>query len=142
LQQRLFTGYHGEDQTLETLTKEAHNTGFPVMLKAVMGGGGKGMRVVTSPDDIESNLEACQREALASFGDGRILIERYLPRPRHIEVQVFADKFGNVVHLFERDCSVQRRHQKVSGAFGAIPRALCVWLFVVDTKAWVFRCLF
>jgi len=106
-------GYHGEEQSIEKLKDEAEKIGFPVMLKAVMGGGGKGMRVVERTADLESNIEACQREALASFGDGRILIEKYLRKPRHIELQVFADMYGNTVHLFERDCSVQRRHQKV-----------------------------
>lgn len=106
-------GYHGEDQDMETLKAQANKMGFPIMLKAVLGGGGKGMRVVESPDELEANIEACQREALASFGDGRILLERFLRTPRHIELQVFADKYGNCVYLFERDCSVQRRHQKV-----------------------------
>mmetsp|Transcript_13813 Transcript_13813/g.18036 ORF Transcript_13813/g.18036 Transcript_13813/m.18036 type:complete len:718 (-) Transcript_13813:409-2562(-) len=106
-------GYHGEDQTLETLAAEAHKIGFPVMLKAVMGGGGKGMRMVKDPATLEENILACQREATSSFGDGRILIEKFLEKPRHIELQIFADSFGNVVHLYERDCSVQRRHQKV-----------------------------
>ncbi|GBG33161.1 Methylcrotonoyl-CoA carboxylase subunit alpha, mitochondrial [Hondaea fermentalgiana] len=106
-------GYHGEDQTLETLVEAAKKIGFPVMLKAVMGGGGKGMRVVEREEDLAENIEACQREALASFGDERILIEKFLRKPRHIELQVFADTFGNTVHLYERDCSVQRRHQKV-----------------------------
>lgn len=106
-------GYHGEDQDLATLVDAAKRIGFPVMLKAVMGGGGKGMRVVEREEDLAENIEACQREALASFGDERILIEKFLRKPRHIELQVFADTFGNTVHLFERDCSVQRRHQKV-----------------------------
>jgi len=106
-------GYHGEDQSIETLTTEAKRIGFPVMLKAVMGGGGKGMRVVEEEKDLAANIEACQREAASSFGDARILIERFLRKPRHIELQVFADKMGNTVHLYERDCSVQRRHQKV-----------------------------
>lgn len=106
-------GYHGEDQSMETLTKEAKNIGFPVMLKAVLGGGGKGMRIVENEETLIENIEACQREALRSFKDERILIEKYLRKPRHIELQIFADKHGNCVHLNERDCSVQRRHQKV-----------------------------
>lgn len=106
-------GYHGEAQDIPTLRAEAERIGYPVMLKAVLGGGGKGMRMVESDEEIEANIEACQREALSSFGDGRILIERFLRTPRHVELQVFADTHGNAVHLFERDCSVQRRHQKV-----------------------------
>jgi len=106
-------GYHGEDQAPERLQKEAENVGYPIMLKAVLGGGGKGMRIVHKPEDFLENLDACKREALKSFGDDRVLLERYIVRPRHIEFQVFADKHGNAVHLYERDCSVQRRHQKV-----------------------------
>jgi 3-methylcrotonyl-CoA carboxylase alpha subunit len=106
-------GYHGEDQSLERLQSEASKIGYPVMVKAVMGGGGKGMRIVREHSEFAAALEACQREAKNSFGDPRVLIERYLPTPRHVELQVFADKHGNAVHLFERDCSVQRRHQKV-----------------------------
>src|SRR5205085_1995125 len=87
--------------------------GFPVLIKPSAGGGGKGMRVVTKKSDFAKALEGAKREAKSSFGDDRVLIERYLDRPRHIEVQVFGDSKGNVVHLFERDCSVQRRHQKV-----------------------------
>lgn len=83
------------------------------MIKAVLGGGGKGMRIVRSSDGLRDGVDACKREAIASFGDDRVLIERYLEEPRHIELQVFADTHGNAVHLFERDCSVQRRHQKV-----------------------------
>lgn len=106
-------GYHGEDQSFETLQAEARKIGYPVLIKAVLGGGGKGMRIVDEDKDLRENLEACQREGKASFGDARVLIEKYLRKPRHVELQVFGDKFGNVVHLFERDCSVQRRHQKV-----------------------------
>ncbi|GAB9471504.1 Acetyl-coa carboxylase, biotin carboxylase subunit [Globisporangium polare] len=106
-------GYHGADQTFETLQAEARKIGYPVLIKAVLGGGGKGMRIVDDEKDLMENLEACQREGKASFGDARVLIEKYLRKPRHVELQVFGDKFGNVVHLFERDCSVQRRHQKV-----------------------------
>jgi len=109
----LIPGYHGEHQEAAFLAKEAARTGFPVLIKPSAGGGGKGMRVVTNQSDFQAALEAAQREAKSAFGDDRVLIERYLERPRHIEVQVFGDSQGNVVHLFERDCSVQRRHQKV-----------------------------
>lgn len=114
-------GYHGEDQSIETLKAEALKIGYrefncisyPVMIKAVSGGGGKGMRIVDSPQDFEEKLESSKRESMKSFKDDRVLIEKYLTEPRHVEVQVFADKFGNAVYLFERDCSIQRRHQKV-----------------------------
>lgn len=106
-------GYHGEDQDPKTLKKEATRLGFPVMIKAVSGGGGKGMRCVKVAQDFTQDLESCQREAKNSFGDDRVIIEKFIEKPRHIEVQVFADSKGNVVHLFERDCSLQRRHQKV-----------------------------
>jgi 3-methylcrotonyl-CoA carboxylase alpha subunit len=106
-------GYHGEDQDPERLRKEADSIGYPVLIKAVAGGGGKGMRKVNSSGEFQEMLASCRREAAASFGDDRVLIEKYVERPRHIEVQVFGDSQGNVVHLFERDCSLQRRHQKV-----------------------------
>jgi 3-methylcrotonyl-CoA carboxylase alpha subunit len=106
-------GYHGEDQSPERLRQEADAVGYPVLIKAVAGGGGKGMRKVNAPGEFADMLESCKREAAASFGDDRVLIEKYVERPRHIEVQVFGDSHGNVVHLFERDCSLQRRHQKV-----------------------------
>jgi len=106
-------GYLGEDQSVERLAAEAAKIGFPVLIKAVAGGGGKGMRKVDNPADFAALLASCQREASASFGDDRVLLEKYVTRPRHIEVQVFGDTHGNVVHLFERDCSLQRRHQKV-----------------------------
>ena len=106
-------GYQGEDQSLETLTAEANRIGFPVLIKAVAGGGGKGMRKVDRAEDFAENLASAQREGQSSFGDPRVLIESYITRPRHIEVQVFGDSHGNVVHLHERDCSLQRRHQKV-----------------------------
>jgi acetyl/propionyl-CoA carboxylase alpha subunit len=106
-------GYLGEDQSAKTLAKEAAGIGFPVLIKAVAGGGGKGMRLVTEASAFEAALASCQREAAASFGDDRVLLETYVTRPRHIEVQVFGDSHGAVVHLFERDCSLQRRHQKV-----------------------------
>ena len=106
-------GYLGADQSPERLQTEADAIGYPVLIKAVAGGGGKGMRKVEAAGDFAAALASCQREAAASFGDDRVLIEKYITRPRHIEVQVFGDQHGNVVHLFERDCSLQRRHQKV-----------------------------
>eukprot|EP01060_Flectonema_neradi_P007665 TRINITY_DN1537_c0_g1_i1.p1 TRINITY_DN1537_c0_g1~~TRINITY_DN1537_c0_g1_i1.p1 ORF type:complete len:682 (+),score=174.77 TRINITY_DN1537_c0_g1_i1:109-2154(+) len=106
-------GYHGEDQTNETLKAKADEMGYPVLIKAVLGGGGKGMRVVRSESEFIDNLEGARREAIAFFKDDRVLIEKFLDISRHIEVQVFCDKHGNGVYLFERDCSVQRRHQKV-----------------------------
>ena len=106
-------GYLGEDQSEKTLAKEAARIGFPVLIKAVAGGGGKGMRRVDKAEDFGAALGAARREAKASFGDDRVLLETYVTRPRHIEVQVFGDSHGNVVHLYERDCSLQRRHQKV-----------------------------
>jgi len=109
----LVPGYHGEAQDAALLAAEAKKIGYPVLIKASAGGGGKGMRVVRAAAEFGAALESAQREARAAFGDARVLLERYLERPRHIEVQVFGDSRGNVVHLFERDCSVQRRHQKV-----------------------------
>jgi 3-methylcrotonyl-CoA carboxylase alpha subunit len=106
-------GYLGEDQTPDRLRSEAAAIGYPVLIKAVAGGGGKGMRRVDDPAAFLELLESCRREAAASFGDDRVLIEKYILSPRHIEVQVFGDTHGDVVHLFERDCSLQRRHQKV-----------------------------
>ncbi|MEL6539849.1 MAG: acetyl/propionyl/methylcrotonyl-CoA carboxylase subunit alpha [Pseudomonadota bacterium] len=106
-------GYLGEDQSLERLSAEADTIGYPVLIKAVAGGGGKGMRKVDDPADFAASLESCQREAKASFGNDEVLLEKWITSPRHIEVQVFGDSHGNVVHLFERDCSLQRRHQKV-----------------------------
>lgn len=109
----LIPGYHGEDQTPEKLQREADAIGYPVLIKASAGGGGKGMRLVESPEDFTQNLFACQREAQSAFGDDHVLIERYITRPRHVEIQIFGDSHGNYVSLFERDCSVQRRHQKI-----------------------------
>ena len=109
----LTPGYHGDRQEPDYLLGEARRIGFPVLIKAVAGGGGKGMRRVDAAGDFVAALESCQREAAASFGDARVLVEKYLTTARHIEVQVFGDNHGNAVHLFERDCSVQRRHQKV-----------------------------
>ncbi|MDH5709148.1 MAG: ATP-grasp domain-containing protein, partial [Hylemonella sp.] len=109
----LVPGYHGADQELKLLQHEADRIGYPVLIKASAGGGGKGMRVVARHEEFEAALASCQREAINSFGDAAVLIEKYVQRPRHIEIQVFGDSHGNYVHLFERDCSVQRRHQKV-----------------------------
>ena len=106
-------GYLGADQSPVTLKAEANKIGYPILIKAVAGGGGKGMRRVEAAADFADALASCQREAASSFGDDRVLLEKYILSPRHIEVQVFGDTHGNVVHLFERDCSVQRRHQKV-----------------------------
>ncbi len=106
-------GYLGEDQSPDLLAAKAGMIGYPVLIKAVAGGGGKGMRKVAAAADFADALASCQREATASFGNAHVLIEKYIQRPRHIEVQVFGDTHGNIVHLFERDCSLQRRHQKV-----------------------------
>ncbi len=109
----LVPGYHGDDQDPALLQKEADRIGYPVLIKASAGGGGKGMRVVNASAGFAAALASCQREARASFGDDRVLIEKYLQQPRHIEIQVFADAQGNTISLHERDCSAQRRHQKV-----------------------------
>ena len=106
-------GYEGEDQSPARLADEANKIGYPVLIKAVAGGGGKGMRKVDSEQDFVAALESCKREASSSFGNDEVLLEKWITSPRHIEVQVFGDAHGNVVHLFERDCSLQRRHQKV-----------------------------
>ena len=109
----LVPGYHGDDQDAALLAREAQKIGFPVLIKATSGGGGKGMKIVAAAHEFGAALASAQREAKSSFGDDRVLIEKYLTSPRHIEIQVFADTHGNAVYLFERDCSVQRRHQKV-----------------------------
>jgi propionyl-CoA carboxylase alpha chain/3-methylcrotonyl-CoA carboxylase alpha subunit len=124
-------GYLGRDQSEATLAAEAARIGYPVLIKAVAGGGGKGMRRVERAADFPAALGSCRREAASSFGDDRVLLETYVTRPRHIEVQVFADAHGNAVHLFERDCSLQRRHQKVieeapaPGMTEAVRAAVC-----------------
>ncbi|HLU91995.1 MAG TPA: biotin carboxylase N-terminal domain-containing protein, partial [Pedomonas sp.] len=106
-------GYQGDDQSLDRLQRSANAIGYPILIKAVAGGGGKGMRRVDDADSFADALLAAKREAARAFGNDSVLIEKYLTQPRHVEVQVFADTHGNVVHLFERDCSLQRRHQKV-----------------------------
>ncbi len=109
----LVPGYHGADQGPALLKREADTIGYPVLIKASAGGGGKGMRIVAKADEFDAALASCKREAINSFGDDAVLIERYVTKPRHIEIQVFGDSHGNCIYLFERDCSVQRRHQKV-----------------------------
>lgn len=109
----LIPGYFGADQTLDTLLREAQTIGFPLMIKAVAGGGGKGIRCVNNADELPQALASCQREAANAFGDATVMLEKQIVGPRHVEVQVFGDTHGNVVHVFERDCSAQRRHQKV-----------------------------
>ena len=106
-------GYHGDDQDAEALRARAAEIGYPLMIKAVAGGGGKGMRRVDGADGFAAALEGARRESMSAFGDDAVLLEKFLATPRHVEVQVFADRHGNAVHLFERDCSLQRRHQKV-----------------------------
>jgi 3-methylcrotonyl-CoA carboxylase alpha subunit len=124
-------GYLGEDQSEIRLQIEADRIGYPVLIKAIAGGGGKGMRKVERREDFSVALASCRREAKASFGDDRVLLEIYVTRPRHLEVQIFGDSFGKVVHLFERDCSLQRRHQKVieeapaPGMTEAVRGAIC-----------------
>ncbi|WP_435950229.1 acetyl/propionyl/methylcrotonyl-CoA carboxylase subunit alpha [Psychrobacter sp. DM8] len=109
----LIPGYHGDNQDAAFLKEKADAIGYPVLIKASAGGGGKGMRIVENSGDFNDLLDSCRREAITSFGDDQVLIEKYALKPRHIEIQVFGDSHGNYVHLFERDCSVQRRHQKV-----------------------------
>ncbi len=109
----LTPGYHGDHQEPGFLNVQADAIGYPVLIKAAAGGGGKGMRLVEKSADFLDALASCKREAAASFGSDHVLVEKYLTRPRHIEIQVFGDTHGNYVYLFERDCSVQRRHQKV-----------------------------
>lgn len=106
-------GYHGSNQDPDFLLEEARKIGYPVMIKAVMGGGGKGMKTAWNDKEFKENLHSAKREALKSFGDDRMLLEKFVQRPRHYEIQVFGDVHGNYVYLFERDCSIQRRHQKV-----------------------------
>ena len=127
----ILPGYHGDNQDADFLAERAGEIGYPVMIKARAGGGGKGMRRVERPEDFSAALETARREAVAAFGDSAVLIEKYLDQPRHIEVQIFGDRHGNIVHLFERDCSLQRRHQKVieeapaPGVTDDMRRAMC-----------------
>ena len=109
----LVPGYHGEEQEVSYLSQKANEIGFPVLVKASAGGGGRGMRIVESLDDLETAVNSSKREAKAAFSDDHLMLEKFITEPRHIEVQIFADEKGNIVHLFERDCSVQRRYQKV-----------------------------
>lgn len=109
----IINGYHGEDQSDERLQAEAAKIGFPLMIKAVRGGGGKGMRIAERSEDFMTALNSARTESQKSFGDSSMLLERYVRSPRHVEVQVFADQYGDAVYLWERDCSVQRRHQKI-----------------------------
>lgn len=109
----LLPGYHGEEQQEDFLAEEARKVGYPVLLKAAAGGGGKGMRLVESAEQFKQGLQAARREAISSFGDDKMLVEKYLTAPRHVEVQVFCDSLGNGIYLGDRDCSVQRRHQKI-----------------------------
>lgn len=109
----IIEGYHGDDQSDETLLDQAKTIGFPLMIKAVRGGGGKGMRIAWKESEFHQSLESARTESQKAFGDSSVLLEKYVAEPRHVEVQIFADHYGNAVHLFERDCSVQRRHQKI-----------------------------
>ncbi len=109
----LVPGYHGDDQSDKLLVNEANNMGFPLLIKAAYGGGGKGMRIVESAAEVQEAIDSARREAISSFGNDKLLMERYLRQPRHVEVQVFADSHGNCIYLSDRDCSIQRRHQKV-----------------------------
>ena len=106
-------GYHGEKQDNSSLVKEGKKIGFPLLVKAASGGGGKGMRIVHSQDELEESIESAKRESKSSFGDDTVFLEKYLDKPRHIEFQILADEHGNNIHLFERECSIQRRHQKI-----------------------------
>ncbi len=109
----ILKGYHGVENSPELLLEKSREIGFPVMLKASLGGGGKGMRIVHTEADFMEQLDAAKREAMKGFNDDHMIVEKYVVHPRHIEVQVFGDKHGNYVHLHERDCTVQRRHQKI-----------------------------
>jgi acetyl/propionyl-CoA carboxylase alpha subunit len=106
-------GYHGEKQDKDTLIREGKKIGFPLLVKAASGGGGKGMRIVHNQDVLEESIDSAKRESKSSFGDDTIFLEKYIDKPRHIEFQILADEHGNIIHLFERECSIQRRHQKI-----------------------------
>ena len=109
----ILNGYHGIENSPELLLEKSREIGFPVMLKASLGGGGKGMRIVRNEAEFQDQLDAAKREAMKGFNDDHMIVEKYVEHPRHIEVQVFGDKHGNYVHMHERDCTVQRRHQKI-----------------------------
>lgn len=109
----IIEGYTGDDQSIEKLQSESKRIGFPIMIKADRGGGGKGMRIALNESEFLDALTSAKTESQKAFGDDKVLLEKYVTEPRHVEVQVFGDQHGNYVHLFERDCSVQRRHQKV-----------------------------
>ncbi|HIN43040.1 MAG TPA: 3-methylcrotonyl-CoA carboxylase, partial [Gammaproteobacteria bacterium] len=109
----VLSGFLSEDQSVTGLVSTGTTLGFPLIIKPVSGGGGKGMHIARTPTELQELVPTSQREAKAAFGDNRLLLERYLDQPRHIEVQIFGDRHGNIVHMFERDCSLQRRHQKV-----------------------------
>jgi 3-methylcrotonyl-CoA carboxylase alpha subunit len=126
-------GYHGAEQSNEFLLAEAKRIGFPLMIKAVSGGGGKGMRAVFEESKFIESLESCRREALKSFSDENVLIEKLVRAPRHVELQIFGDSFGDAVHLMERDCSVQRRHQKVSTGLSTNPPYYHYYYFIIVT---------
>lgn len=126
----IIEGYHGDDQSKEKLKEEAKRIGYPIMIKAVRGGGGKGMRIAMVEDEFEEALESAKRESDKAFGDSVVLLERFVGEPRHVEVQVFADMHGNAVHLFERDCSVQRRHQKIIEEAPAVSTKIVFLLFI------------
>ena len=106
----ILKGYHGDNQDPQFLLEQSRQIGFPVMLKASLGGGGKGMRIVFNEEEFMDQLDAAKREAMKGFNDDHMIVEKYVVHPRHIEVQVFGDKHGNYVHMYERDCTVQRRH--------------------------------
>ena len=135
-------GYLGQEQSAARLQSEAASIGYPILIKAVAGGGGKGMRRVESAGLFEAALASCRREAAAAFGDDRVLLEKYIRTPRHLEVQIFADSHGQIVHLFERDCSLQRRHQKVieeapaPGISAATRAFLCGTALKADSIIW------
>lgn len=109
----IIEGYHGEDQNDAKLKEEARKIGYPIMIKAVRGGGGKGMRIARTEADFDEALQSARSESQKAFADSVVLLEKFVDEPRHVEVQVFGDTHGNAVYLFERDCSVQRRHQKI-----------------------------
>lgn len=126
-------GYHGDDQSDETLLLKAREIGFPLMIKAVHGGGGKGMRIVLEESEFSEALQGARNESKKAFGDSVVLLEQYIRESRHIEVQVFGDKQGNIVHMFERDCSVQRRHQKIIEETPAVCMCNCLKHITIDT---------